>query len=277
MTEATRICEAHGESGAAGIFFDPQGPVTTWDSAHQRITVFENANFGTVLLLDGLVMTTDRDASFYHEPLVHPAMTAHPAPRRALVIGGGDGGTVTELSRYPELEAITMVEIDAEVVAAAREHFPELTRGLDDERLALRHEDGAAFVEQTAQVFDVIVVDGSDPVGPARALFERRFLRACRDRLAPGGIFVTQSESPLYYGATIRGLLADAAEVFDWHGIYTGAVPTYPGGLWSWSWAGIGAPPEAPARSVPGGLAVYADGDFPRPSHVPPPVRELLP
>lgn len=272
-----RIVEAHGPAGAAGFFFDTEGPVHEWHSPHQRITVFENANFGTVLLLDGLVMTTALDAPYYHELLVHPALTAHPDPKHVLIIGGGDGGTASELVRYPQIERIVMAELDAQVVHVGREFFPALSQGLNDPRLELHFSEGDHFIQTTEELFDVIIIDGSDPIGPAKALFEPRFLTACAERLRPGGVFVTQSESPLYYSQTIRDLLQSVCEIYDWFGIYTGTVPSYPGALWTWTWAGKGRRPVSPRRAAPAELKVYNNGLFPQPGLAPNCIEALLP
>lgn len=268
-----RIVEAHGSAAAAGIFFDVDGEVIEFDSPFQKVTVFKNPNFGTVLLLDGLVMTTDLDQAYYHEPLVHPALTAHPDPKKVLVIGGGDGGTVTELTRYPQLERIVMVEIDPAVVEVARKHFPQQSRGLDDPRVELLFADGAAYVAEGDERFDVILIDGSDPVGPAKVLFGEAFLSTCARRLGPDGIVVTQSESPIYYQDTIRELLATLRSHFAWAWPYTGVVPTYPSGLWSWTWAGVGAEPTQ-RRPFPAGLELMHDGLFPRRGAVPAYMRD---
>jgi len=272
----TRIYEPHGPHAAAGIFFDTDKILLDLDTDYQRLTIFENANFGIVMLLDGLVMTTERDAAFYHELLVHPALTGHAEPRRVLVIGGGDGGTVTELVKYPQLDTIDMVELDAAVVEAARAHLPTHSHGLDDPRVTLTIADGAAFVEQTTKTYDIILVDGSDPIGPAAVLFSPPFLSACRRRLRPGGIFVTQSENPLYYPRTLAQLTADLARRYRWRGLYSGIVPSYPGGLWTWAWAGPGDRPVAPRRAVPPGLTVYHEGMFPDPDRNPAVVDAVL-
>ncbi len=271
------VREAHGSARAAGLFFQVQGNLEEWETPYQKITLFENANFGTVLLLDGMVMTTDLDAPFYHELLVHPAVTAHPNPREVLVIGGGDGGTVTEVTRYDRVERITMVEIDQEVVKVGRKYFPDLSRGLADPRLHLRFEDGAQFMQQTDHQYDVIIVDGSDPVGPATALFSAEFLHASYQRLNSGGIFVTQSESPLYYAEVIHNLLGNVKRSYDWFGIYSSTVPTYPGALWTWTWAGKGEYPSKPQHPAPDSLELYSDSLFPRPDTIPNCVKRLMP
>lgn len=260
-----------------GLFFDVDHPLVDLDSDHQHITLFENRELGKVLLLDGLVMTTERDAPYYHEPLVHPALTAHPDPRRVLVLGGGDGGTVSELVRYPGLERIDVVEIDPEVVAVCRRHLPRLSRGFDDPRVVVEHADGAAWIGAGAERFDVILVDGSDPIGPAEALFASEFLAGCARRLGPNGIFVIQSEGPLHFFETITSLHRDLPRSFAWTGIYTTTVPTYPGGLWTISWAGHGRRPLVPHRPAPAGLTVYHEGMFPDPDRVPAMLRHLNP
>ena len=204
-------------------------------SAHQQVRVLENPSYGRFLAINDMVMCTERDESHYHEMLVHPAMQAFPEARRALVIGGGDGGTVRELLRYPNLEHVTMVEIDETVVRASRAHLPTLSAQLDNPRLELVIGDGVELVRRVpAGSFDVLLVDGSGPVGPAEGLFAESFFEDCHRVLARRGAIVTQGESPVFHEKAFVELHARLGRVFP------GTVrcslfhaPSYPMGMWS--------------------------------------------
>ncbi len=208
---------------------------------YQRIDIIESDEYGRVLLLDGLVMTTERDEFIYHEMLVHPPMHYHGAARNILVVGGGDGGAVRELVRYPSVRKITLCEIDSEVVDASRKFFPEISRGLDDSRVEIVFADGSQLLRGKEGEFDIIIVDSTDPVGAAKALFTHQFYNSCRKALDRHGLLCAQSESPMYHLSAIReikrGLLSAG---FSFVRFYCSPVPTYPGGYWSWVMAGNG-------------------------------------
>ena len=167
-------------------------------SEFQKLEIFDTVSLGRVLVLDGCFMLTDKDAFVYHEMLVHPALSVVPDARKVLIIGGGDGGAVTELVKYPTIAAITLCEIDPLVVSSCTEFFPEISAGLSDPRVTVINGDGAAYVREFQQEFDVVLVDSTDPVGPAAVLFETSFYNAVKRSLKKGGVMVCQSESPLF-------------------------------------------------------------------------------
>jgi spermidine synthase len=184
-------------------------------SAHQDIEVWETPQFGRLFRLDGAFMTSERDEFFYHEPIVHCAALAHPAPRSALVIGGGDGGSSEELLKHPGIERVVMAELDAEVLRIAREHFGAVHRGaFDDPRLQVHVGDGFAFVAGSGERFDLIVFDLTDPDTPAARLYTRDFFARARAALNPGGAISLHIGSPVYQPERVRRLLADLASVF---------------------------------------------------------------
>jgi spermidine synthase len=184
-------------------------------SAHQDIEVWETGQFGRLFRLDGAFMTSERDEFFYHEPIVHCAALAHPDPRRALVIGGGDGGSSEELLKHPGIERVVMAELDAEVPRIAREHLGSVHRGaFDDPRLELRIGDGFEFIATTAERFDLVVLDLTDPDTPAARLYTREFFARARAALAPGGAISLHLGSPVYQPERVRRLLTDLAAVF---------------------------------------------------------------
>jgi spermidine synthase len=167
-------------------------------SAFQRIDIFESLEFGRFLALDGYMMLTEKDEFIYHEMITHVPMAVHPAARRILVIGGGDGGAVRELTRYACVESIDLVEIDPMVVEACREYLPFTACKLDDPRVHIHYEDGVKFVRRREAVYDLIIVDSTDPFGPGEGLFTREFYGSCYMALKDDGIMVNQHESPFY-------------------------------------------------------------------------------
>lgn len=215
-------------------------------SPFQHIEIFESAAYGRVLALDGILMTSERDEHFYHEMLVHPALTTAADIRRVLIIGGGDGGTAREVLRYPEVEQVVMVEIDRRVVELCREHLPSIGTAWDDTRLELRFQDGVAYVRESgAGLFDVVLVDGSDPVGPAKGLFSEEFYRGCRRLAGAGGVCAVQSESPFLTPRLFDDVVGTLRNVFGRALPYFGPAPLYSAGLWSWTHASDSADPMA--------------------------------
>src|SRR5512136_2202021 len=169
----------------SGIFFVPRRRLLAEKTPYQNMEIYETDSFGRVLVLDGLVQTTERDEFFYHEMLVHPALTAHQRPEDVLIIGGGDGGALREVLRYG-VKRTLLVEIDGAVIKACRRYFPGLASSFDDPRAAVQIADGQDFVRKSTDRFDVILVDSSDPVGPSAVLHQRRFFAGLKARLKPG-------------------------------------------------------------------------------------------
>ncbi len=167
-------------------------------SEFQLVEVFDTEGFGRVLTIDGMFMTSERDEHFYHEMLVQPPLCAAPSVERVLVIGGGDGGTIREVLSHREVEQVVMVEIDHVVVDASKQYLPSIGRAWDDPRLDLRIADGIEYVKNApASSFDVVLLDHSDPVGPAEGMFNAAFYKDCHRVLTDKGVLAMQSESPL--------------------------------------------------------------------------------
>ncbi len=207
-------------------------------SPYQDIAVYDTYQHGKMLALDGMVMTTEIDEPVYHEMIVHVPMQTLPNPRRALVIGGGDGGTVRELVRYPALEEIIMVEIDEAVVNVARKHLPSLAVGLDDPRVQIRFDDGARFIKELApRSMDLVIVDSTDPVGPAAVLVSEAFYHDAARALSENGVLTAQTESPLYHGAMVKDIFRNVGQAFANSFMYWAVVPSYPGSIWSFCYA----------------------------------------
>lgn len=200
-------------------------------SDHQEMLVFENERMGRVLTIDGYIQVAEADEFIYHEMLTHVPMLAHGAVKRALVIGGGDGGILRELFRYPDLDAATLVELDRSVVDQSLKWMPFVSGGaFDDPRLELIFADGAAFVQVTDQRYDVVIVDSTDPVGPGEVLFTEAFYRDCRRVLRPGGVLATQNSLPFLQGPEAAAALSRLKTVFSIAKAYHVTVPTYFGG-----------------------------------------------
>ncbi|TVR06711.1 MAG: polyamine aminopropyltransferase [Salinarimonadaceae bacterium] len=199
-------------------------------TAHQELAIFDNASFGRVLALDGVIQLTERDHHVYHEMIVHTPVFGHGEVRDVLIVGGGDGGALREALRHPDIR-VTVVEIDAQVVETARRHLSMICgAAFDDPRVQIVIDDGTAFVARTDRSFDVILIDSTDPVGPAKALFSPEFYAACRRRLRPGGALVTQNGVPLFQGEQLRASMIALRRIFRYATCYLAAVPTYTGG-----------------------------------------------
>jgi spermidine synthase len=206
----------------------------------QRVDILETAGFGRMLLNDGVIMLSERDERIYHEMIAHVPMFVSPRVERALVIGGGDGGTVRELLRHPSVTHCKLVEIDENVVEACRRHIPQTAAALDDPRVEITIADGVSYAARTAERFDLIVVDSSDPEGPAVPLFGAEFYGDVHRVLTDRGVVVSQAESPFYESSAQASLVRVLSERFRRVRIYNYSNLTYPGGLWSFSFAAKG-------------------------------------
>ena len=230
--------EHHTKNVKLSIRVDRQ--LYSGQSEFQRIDVFDSPEFGRFLTLDGYMMLTEKDEFIYHEMIVHVPMAVHPHVRDVLVIGAGDGGVIRELTRYPDITHIDMVEIDPEVVAVCREYLPK-TAGpwLDDPRVSIHYEDGLKFVRSCENAYDLIIVDSTDPFGPGEGLFTREFYGNCYKALRQNGIMVNQHESPFYDEDAIACQRAHKriVESFPISRVYQAHIPTYPSGHWLFGFA----------------------------------------
>jgi len=234
-------------------------------SPFQRVTIIESDRYGKGLLLDGCWMTAERQERHYHESLVHPALCGAAAIERVLVIGGGDGGTARECLRHPGVAHLDLVEIDGLVVEWSQKHLPSIGGDAwSDPRLQLTVGDGIAWVAEAPDAsYDVVIVDGSDPAGPAEGLFNRAFFEHCRRILRPGGVFATQSESPEAFRQVHIAMVQLLREVFGHADPLYGWVPMYPSGWWSWTFAAVDGPryrePQPPrASAVAAGCEIWS-------------------
>jgi len=209
-------------------------------SRFQHIAIVETAGLGRMLLNDGDVMLSERDEFVYHEMIAHVPLFACRGVERVLVVGGGDGGSVREVLRHPGVSYCRLVEIDAMVVDACRAHLPQTAAALDDPRVEIAIEDGVAYAARTPDRYDLVIVDSCDPVGPSAPLFGAEFYANVWRILSPGGVVVSHAHSPFYDAAAQASLLRILGESFRRVQIYNYSNLTYPGGLWSFSFAAKG-------------------------------------
>lgn len=212
-------------------------------SEFQSVDVIETRGHGKMLLNDGLVMLTERDEFIYHDMITHVPMFTHPNPKSVLVIGGGDGGTAREVLRHQSVESVVMVEIDGMVVDACKEFIPQTSSELSNKKLELIIGDGVEYVATTKKKFDVVIVDSTDPIGPATPLFGTEFYKNIYNILNDDGIVVSQAESPFYFADTQKSLLGIIGSLFPIATIYNFNNMGYPGGFWSFTFASKGAHP----------------------------------
>ncbi len=215
-----------------GLWIRSAAKLEDFRSDYQHVEVHDTRDFGRLFRLDGCFMTSEKDEFFYHEPLVHPAAISHPGPERALVIGGGDAGSAEELLKYPSMRSVTLVEIDGAVVDIARRYFGSVHRGaLDDPRLTLHVRDGLAYVRESTEKFDLIVLDLTDPGGPSEPLYTADFYRACAGHLERGGAVTLHVASPVGQPERVHAGLENLRAAFPVVVPYLTTVPLY-GGLW---------------------------------------------
>ena len=212
-------------------------------SAFQKVEIYQTQAYGNMLTLDGMVMTTEKDEYVYHEMITHVPTLTHPKPKRALVIGGGDGGTVRELLKHDCFDEVVMVEIDQKVIDASREFLPNIASALDHPKLNLIVDDGIKYVNETPDdAFDIVIVDSTDPVGPAEGLFTVEFYKEVYRILSSDGVMVTQSESPRFNQKVFQEIYEVYKSIFgdDQVHCYLAYIPTYPTGMWSFSYSSKG-------------------------------------
>ncbi len=238
-----------------GMTVEVEAELCRRQSKFQKIEVYQTKKLGKLLLLDGIIQLTEFDEFAYQEMLAHLPMFVHDDPRRALVMGGGDGGVLRELGRHPGLEVIDSCEIDEEVIAVSREFLPTLACGYDDPRVRIHIADGSEFVKEKPGYYDVIVVDSTDPGGPGAPLFGEEFYRNLKKALRPGGVIATQAESPYLLPEIVQRLHRTSRKLFRSVGYASIMVPTYPTGMIGACVASDRDDVTTPSRPVPPELA----------------------
>lgn len=209
----------------------------------------ETAEWGNMLFLDGMVMTSEKDEFVYHEMVAHVPLFTHPNPENVLVVGGGDGGVIREILKHPSVKKATLVDIDGKVIEYSKKFLPSIASGLEDARVEVIVGDGFMHIAESENEFDVIMVDSTEPVGPAVNLFSKGFYAGISKALKEDGIFVAQSDNPWFTPDLIKQVQSDVREIFPITKLYLANIPTYPSGLWSFT---IGSkkynPLEVPAE-----------------------------
>jgi spermidine synthase len=233
--------EFHSKS--SGIYLSVKNILYKKKTKYQEILVFENEFFGRVLALDNLIMTTTKDEFIYHEMLSHVPMKSHPNPKSILIIGGGDGGTLREVLKYP-IDKAYLVEIDEEVINVSKIFFPELSKSFDDKRVKVIIMDAIEWVKKNNEKFDVVLIDSTDPIGIAEGLISEKFLQNVKKLMNDISVICIQSESPFYHLEILEKIYKTFKNVFSNAYVYTAPIPTYPGGYWSFtiSFLGLNAP-----------------------------------
>jgi len=247
------------QEGSHGMKWKLKARLFKGQSPFQTVEVVETVTHGRMLLNDGLVMVTERDERIYHEMMAHVPLFTHPHPEDVLVVGGGDGGTIREVLRHPSVKRAVLCEIDAMVVEACREWIPQTAHALSDPRVRVHIADGVTFLKETADRYDVILVDSTDPMGPATPLFGKDFYLDVFNRLTDEGLVVAQAESGFLHLDTQRRLLSIVQEVFPQTYLYNYNNLTYPGGMWSFL---VGSKRWNPQRDFSSDRLMKCDGDF---------------
>ena len=220
-------------NASTGFYIKASHCIGEWRTKYQKIAIFDTPHYGRIFRLDDYNMTSEREEFVYHENLIHPALTAHDAPEKVLIIGGGDGGSSEEALKHPSVEQVTLVEIDADVITVAKEHFKAVHHNVfDNPRLRIIVDDGIRFVRDTRDKFDLIALDLNDPVGPAAALYSEDFFKQCREALTPEGALTLHIGSPTAQPERVAELAQRLNRVFPIVRPYTLYIPLY-GALWA--------------------------------------------
>jgi spermidine synthase len=226
-----RLTEPLNDS--TGFYIEASRKVGEWQTRLHKVEIYDTPHYGRLVRLDGCNMTSEREEFVCHENLIHPALTAHTAPRKVLVIGGGDGGSAEEALKHPSVEQVTMCEIDEEVIRMAKEHFFAVHRGaFDNPRLRVLIGEGLKLIRETHERFDLIALDLNDPVGPAESLYSAEALQLCRHALAPGGALVLHLGAPVARPERVAELAQRLNGIFRIVRPYTMYIPLY-GAQWA--------------------------------------------
>lgn len=205
-------------------------------SKYQKVEILQSdSKLGKILTLDDLMMATEGDEYFYHEMIAHIPMMNHPCPKSVLVIGGGDGGTVREVLKHKTVEKVVLCEIDDMVIEVSKKYLPTIACELDNPKVEIKVEDAIEYIKDKKDMFDIILIDSTDPMGPGVGLFTEEFYTNVKDSLKKGGIMVAQSESPVANEDEIKHMYSLLKKVFPIVSSYTSPIPTYPGGYWAWA------------------------------------------
>ncbi len=204
-------------------------------SSFQEMMILDTYEYGKVMILDNIIMLTEKDEFIYHEMITHLPLYTHPNPKKVLVIGGGDGGTLREVVKHPSVELAVLVEIDAMVIEGSKQYFPNVAKGFLSEKSCVIVDDGIKYLNNSQEDFDLIIIDSTDPIGPAIGLFHQEFYQSCFDCLTEDGMLVCQSETPFLNEQSehFYNIQKNLKNVFPLVFPYLNYIPTYPSGVWS--------------------------------------------
>jgi spermidine synthase len=238
MAEKRRIPETLFDDLGFRMTYEVERVIHEVRTQHQHLVLFEHPFFGKMLMLDGATQVTTADEFVYHEMMAHVPILAHGRAREVLVVGGGDCGIAEEVLKHRSVARLTQVEIDASVVEFSKRHFPEFTEPVfADKRFDLVIDDGMKYVAETDRRFDVIIIDSTDPQGPGKVLFSRKFYAACKRCMAKGAVMVTQNGVPIFQPNELKASIVAFRKLFADGYCYIAAIPTYVGGHMAIGWA----------------------------------------
>ncbi|MFC1919736.1 polyamine aminopropyltransferase [Chloroflexota bacterium] len=224
-----------------------------------EIQIAEHNYFGKMLILNGVVQLTERDEYLYHEMLAHVPLHSHPNPSNILIIGGGDGGTLREVLKHRQVKKVLVAEIDSDVIKVSIDFLPSLSSGFSDPRTEVVIKNGAEFISQLREVYDIILIDCTDPIGPAESLFTIEFLKNAYKALKVDGILAAQTESLHFHLDFVRQVQNRLKQVFPIIDLYTASIATYAGNWWTFSIASKQSNPREPVRKCDICTRFYAD------------------
>ena len=223
------------DNGNLAISYRVKETIHEEQTDFQHLTVVDTYDFGRMLFLDGFVMTSIKDEFVYHEMITQPAVNTHQNPEKVLIIGGGDGGAVRELVKHPKVKQITLVEIDGRVIENSKKYLPEIAASYDDPKVTVLVDDGIKHIKENKNFYDIIIIDSTDPIGPAEGLFSGEFYRNVSEALKEDGIMVAQTESPFADDKLIKRIHQDLQGIYPLVKLYLAYIPTYPTGMWTLS------------------------------------------
>jgi len=241
MNDGIYYTEFH--SPGMGLIMKIKRCITSFDTKYQRLDLYETFDYGKMLTLDNLVMVTEKDEFIYHEMIAHVPLFSHPNPENVLVIGGGDGGTVREVVKHKCVKNVDMVEIDEDVVKISKKYLPTMSCELDNPKVHLYFQDGVEWVKDKEKVYDVIIIDSTDPISIGEGLFTQEFYSNCLKALKPKGVLANQTESPFHNPEWIEATYEKLNKVFPIVKMYSAYVPTYPAGIWSFGFCSVDVDP----------------------------------
>ncbi len=257
---SARRFEEHEPFSASHAAYDVLQVLETRRTEFQEVMLFESPRLGRVLALDGIVQMTDLDTYVYHELLAHPALFAHPRPRSIAVVGGGDVHLVAEVLKHPGVERVFLLELDEEVVQVARKHYQVARDTLADPRVEVRPRDAFESIAKLEGELDVIMIDLTDPIGPAARLFEDEFYALCERSLRPDGFLVAQTESIHFHPDTVRDCFTALDRRFAYADLMWTAIATYPGAFWTFGIASPSLDPRVVRRTPEVATRLYDVG-----------------